>query len=156
MGMPTWEADQRRAALGQPEMPGILARIGRGFVDVGQPLRQAYYNAQIWNPQRAADYRQQRDQEEQLYLKGVAPNMPAQLRPMAVDPFRAFGRFAAMAPLIAPGGWAQLAQGANAAFNAETVLKPIYNSPGLLAYLAQQPGAWSALQNYAASIPAGE
>ncbi len=81
-----------------PEVPGTMVRIGRGMNDLIEPLQQLYYD--VSGSAKAAPFRQQREEEEALYQRGLQgdpdPNRDADL-------FRVLGR---SVPLMAFPGYA--------------------------------------------------
>lgn len=80
--------------IDQDEGPPILASIGRGMMDsLGDPLRQAWANMQMWNPGEADRMRQLLRDEERLYRKRLEASDH-----MGFDPWRAAGRTAMIAP----------------------------------------------------------
>ena len=70
-----------RARYGVPdaEVPSIPVRLGRGVMDVWEPLRQTYLN--VSDPKQAAAYRAQRAEEERLYERGLLAGDPGALQP---------------------------------------------------------------------------
>lgn len=78
----------------QDDGPPILASIGRGMMDsLGDPLRQAWANMQVWNPGEADRMRRLLRDEEQLYRKRLEASDH-----LGFDPWRAVGRTAMVAP----------------------------------------------------------
>ena len=76
-----------------PEVPGTLARIGRGLTDVIDPVQQIYYD--ITRNPKAASLEQSRKEDEALYLRGVGGDPNPDRGP---DTWRMVGR---SAPLLA-------------------------------------------------------
>jgi hypothetical protein len=90
-------------ALGAIEAPDMWASMGRGITDVYQPVNQAYLNL-LSSPAAAAAYRQQRAQDEQLYMRGLlgrAPTPQDMKFKMNMDPWRMAGQGLPTAPLLA-------------------------------------------------------
>lgn len=73
-----------------PERPNPMARMGRGFMDVGQGTKQRYL--QLTDTPAADQYTRDVTAEQQRYEKGAGPGF---------DAFRTLGQAAAVAPLTA-------------------------------------------------------
>lgn len=77
------------------EKPGVMARVGRGFTDIGQGVQQLARRA-MGDPQKTAEWEQQQNAELRAYEQGQGDSF---------DGARLIGNIAASAPLMAiPGG----------------------------------------------------
>lgn len=135
----TEEQRRRREAAGT-EAPGVLARIGRGYMDTWEPIQQRYYNA--FHPDRAAAYRQQRAEEEALYRKGLLALHPEWSSPDTAaamaktlpgsDIYRSLGRSAAAAPFLGGVGAAVANVQREAIFDQAASMLDFLHERGLL------------------------
>jgi hypothetical protein len=64
------------------EVPSIPARIGRGLMDVWEPMKQSYLN--VADPTAANAYKQQRTEDERLYERGLLAGNPEAAQPTQV------------------------------------------------------------------------
>ena len=113
MGLPDdedeqWKDRQQQLGAFAPDKPTYVERMGRDFTDVGEQLAQAYYNAKVWDPTQAEQYRKQRAEDERLYQKGFSYGhtldgqpLPENLQGMVPDLWRTAGQVAAMTPIWA-------------------------------------------------------
>ena len=142
-----WKRRQQQAGNFAPETPTYMERLGRGYMDIGDQLRQAYYNVQVWNPSQADEFRRQRAEEERLYQKGFSYGhtydgepLPENLQGLYPDLWRLAGQVAAMTPIYAtavPSAAAVARMGAGGMANAE-VMKQSELFPAMLEYMLKR------------------
>jgi hypothetical protein len=92
---------RRKYGIPDAEPPTPMVSIGRGAMDLWEPLKQAYLDRV--DPAAAAAYRQQRNENERLYQRGLLAGNP--LPPDApawahTDIWRQTGRGAVATPLL--------------------------------------------------------
>ncbi len=93
---------------GNIQPPSALARIGRGFTDMYEPVVSAWYG--LTNPAMQKQYDAQRDQNDALYLRGLLGTaIPPNLRGAVPDLWRGLGQAAPLFPLGPLGGIRSLA-----------------------------------------------
>jgi hypothetical protein len=138
---PGSSAPQPRGLLGIPEPPTAMESLGRGAMDVWEPIKQGWYN--MTDPAQAQAYRQQRAENERLYQTGFLGEPPPPGAPMPPDMWRAQGRAAVLAPLFIPGIAASgILSSPAAALAPESILSELFTWNGLDAMnrLRQQLG----------------
>jgi hypothetical protein len=94
-------ADRRWREETGAEYPSPLASIGRGYMDMWEPLAQAWHDRT--NPEEGRRYRKKRDDDEALYQRGLLGMTPSELRGAIPDAWRGIGRAAVMAPFAGAG-----------------------------------------------------
>jgi hypothetical protein len=81
------------------EAPSTLASIGRGYMDIIEPLRQGF--EYLWSgPEAGKAYREKKRAELELYRRGLLSDPT---NPFAFDPWRVVGRTAVGAPFLGGG-----------------------------------------------------
>jgi hypothetical protein len=73
---------RKKYGAADAEAPSIPARIGRGLMDVWEPMKQSYLNAT--DATAANAYRQQRTEDERLYERGLLASNPEAVQPTQV------------------------------------------------------------------------
>ena len=143
-----WKRKQEQAGLLGPEQPSYMARMGRGFTDVGDALGQAYYNLKVWDPAQAEGYRADRAAEARLYDKGFhyghtldGEPLPENLQGLYVDPWRTAGQVAAIVP-----AWAAAAPASGA--RALQYVGQTAISGAASGELMKQVSLWPAMMEY--------
>jgi hypothetical protein len=107
---------RKKYAIPEAEPPSAMASMGRGVMDIWEPLRQMYLNR--YHPAQATAYRAQRQEDERLYQRGLLSGNP---RPpdswQDPDLWRQAGRGMVAAPLLLPGLMSLPATGPEAAMS---------------------------------------
>lgn len=93
---------RKKYGIRDAEPPSAMASIGRGAMDVWEPIKQTYLNT--FQPNQAPAYQAQRQEDERLYQRGLLAGNPRPPDSWAdPDMWRQAGRGMVAAPLIVPG-----------------------------------------------------
>lgn len=92
---------RKKYGIPAAEPPSAMASMGRGAMDVWEPIKQMYLNT--FQPNQAPAYQAQRQEDEQLYQRGLLSGNPRPPDSWAdPDLWRQGGRAAALSPLLVP------------------------------------------------------
>lgn len=98
---PSPPAAVQAGLLSVPESPTWSESMGRGFMDVLEPVKQGWLNAT--DTASANAYRKQRTADERIYTTGLLQRAPKTDERAPVDLWRMQGQLAALTPLMLPG-----------------------------------------------------